>query len=203
MAQRRSLESAAITAHLIRCRPQPKEPRTVPSCAGNFRGDLGEAGKSLAVMGKAIGHHHDPIALALPCPHQFGSRLDPPGQYALMDGDPSRSAAFVEADLLLKQFTQDGFLALGALGPAFRIPAFPRLELMGAWRFSVSDVAIVCGGPSTSLGRRLAFSRFGHFALPRFAEERAAATSSKVCPVAFRIASRLVKSCQRRMAAST
>ena len=32
-------------------------------------------------MGKAIGHHHDAIALALPCPHQFGSRLDPPGQF--------------------------------------------------------------------------------------------------------------------------
>src|SRR5260221_13625691 len=88
--------------------------------------------------------------------------FDDATEYALMDGDPSRSAGLVEADLLLKQFTQDGFLALCALGPAFRIPAFPRLELMGAWRFSVSDVAIVCGGPSRSLGPRLAFSRFGH-----------------------------------------
>src|SRR5260370_17279215 len=79
--------------------------------------------------------------------------FDDATEYALMDGDPSRSAAFVEADLLLKQFTQDGFLALGALGPAFRIPAFPRLELMGASRFSVSSIAIPYSAPPPSLLR--------------------------------------------------
>ena len=128
--------------------------------------------------------------------------FDDAAENAFMDGDPSRSAAFVEADLLLKQFTQDGFLALSALGPAFRIPAFPRFELMGARRFSVTDV-VVGGGPSTFFGWGFSLPGFGHFALPRFGRERAAATSSKVWPVAFRTASRLVKSCQRRIAAST
>src|SRR5258706_10640914 len=123
-------------------------------------------------------------------------------EYAFMDGDPSRFAAFVEAYLLLKQFTQDGFLALGALGPAFRIAAFPRLELVGGRGLSVSDVVLVCVPPGALVGRRFAFSGFGHFALARFAHERAPATSSQVWPVAFRIASRLVKFSHARMAAS-
>src|SRR5258706_5117373 len=88
--------------------------------------------------------------------------FDDATEYALMDGNPSRSAAFVEADLLLKQFTYDGFLALGAFGSALRIAAFPRLELMISRGLSVSDIIIVWRGPRTSLGRRLARSRLGH-----------------------------------------
>ena len=45
-----------------------------------------------------------------------------------MDGDLSRFAALVEADLLLKQFAQNGFLVLGAPGAAFRIAAFPGVN---------------------------------------------------------------------------
>src|SRR6478609_4109458 len=89
--------------------------------------------------------------------------LDDATEYALMDGDPSRLAALVEADLLLKQFTQDGFLVLDALGSAFRIAALPRLELMLARRFSVTDVVLTS---SALFGWRFSFSGFGHFALP-------------------------------------
>src|SRR5258707_2388409 len=91
--------------------------------------------------------------------------FDDATEYAFMDGDPSRFAALVEADLLLKQVTQDGFLALGALGSAFRIAAFPRLELMGARGLSVSDVVPLLVSARTLLGRRLSFRGFGHFAL--------------------------------------
>src|ERR1700676_131976 len=59
---------------------------------------------------------------------------------AFMDGDFSRFASLVQADLFLQQFPEDGFLALGTFSPAFRVAAFPRLESMGTRGFSVSDV---------------------------------------------------------------
>src|ERR1700730_5548301 len=108
---------------------------------------------------------------------------------AFMDVDFSRFASLVQADLFLQQFPEDGFLALGTFSPAFRVAAFPRLESMGTRGFSVSAVGPLLEQPFSLPG-------FGHFRLRRLAEDRAAATSSKVWPVAFRIASRLVKSCQ-------
>src|SRR5258706_11920771 len=80
MAHRSALASPAIRS-LPRGWPKPKETRTIPSCAGDLGGDLGQAGKALAVVGEAIGHHHDAMGPALPSPHQFRARPDPPGQF--------------------------------------------------------------------------------------------------------------------------
>ena len=43
--------------------------------------DFGEAGEGFAVIGKAVLQHRDPVGLPIPGPHQFGARLDPPGQF--------------------------------------------------------------------------------------------------------------------------
>src|SRR4029077_17691581 len=131
----------------------------------------------------------------------FQAILGDPTQDCFVDGDLSRLTAVVEPDLLLKQFVQNGRLALGAFGSALRIAACPRLELMSLGRSSVADIALNSGWPLFGWG--FSFFYGAHFALPRLAGGRRAATSSKVWPVAFRIASRLVKSCQRRIAAST
>jgi hypothetical protein len=47
-----------------------KEARTIPSGAGDCEGDLREAIKGLAVPGKAVSHHHDPLRLSIPLPDQ-------------------------------------------------------------------------------------------------------------------------------------
>src|SRR5258708_7474813 len=80
MAQRRVFGLPAIVALPGRSRPQPKEPRSVPSGAGNGRGDFGKAGVGLAVIGKPISDGRDPVTPALPCPDQLGARLDPTWQ---------------------------------------------------------------------------------------------------------------------------
>src|ERR1700682_2457048 len=49
---------------------ETKEARTVPPGAGDREGDLGEAVIRLAVPGKAVGHHHHPLRLSIPLPHQ-------------------------------------------------------------------------------------------------------------------------------------
>src|SRR5258705_479786 len=54
--------------------PETKEPRTVPLCAGDGEGYLGKAVISLAVPGKAVGHHHHPLRLSIPLPHQNRAR---------------------------------------------------------------------------------------------------------------------------------
>src|SRR4029077_4636317 len=133
----------------------------------------------------------------------FQAILGDPTQDCFVDGDLSRLTAVVEPDLLLKQFVQNGRLALGAFGSALRIAACPRLDLMSLGRSSVADVVVGGSGPVTILDRGFWLRPSSQFFLPRLMEERRAATSSKVWPVAFRIASRLVKSCQRRIAAST
>src|SRR6202022_5130883 len=81
MAPARRLGSPAIGAPLVRCWPEPEEPWAVPLGAGNLRGDFGQAGEPLTVIGKTIGHYHDAVAFAFPCPYQFGARLDPTGQF--------------------------------------------------------------------------------------------------------------------------
>src|SRR6266852_4705062 len=50
--------------------PEAEEARTVPLGACDGEGDLGEAVKSLAIPGKAVSHHHHPLRLSIPFPHQ-------------------------------------------------------------------------------------------------------------------------------------
>src|ERR1700704_5069034 len=52
---------------------QPKEARTVPPGTGDSKRDFGEAVISLAVPGKAVGHHHYPLRLPIPLPDQHGA----------------------------------------------------------------------------------------------------------------------------------
>src|SRR6266436_6092028 len=49
---------------------ETKEARTVPLGASDGEGDLGEAVVGLAVPGKTLGHHHHPLRLSIPLPHQ-------------------------------------------------------------------------------------------------------------------------------------
>src|SRR5258707_1134701 len=49
---------------------ETKEARTVPLGASDGKGDLGEAVIGLAVPGKTVGHHHHPLRLSIPLPHQ-------------------------------------------------------------------------------------------------------------------------------------
>ena len=59
--------------------PEAKEARTVPLGASDGEGHLGEAVISLAIPGKAVGHHHHPLRLSVPLPDQdrTGSKLGP------------------------------------------------------------------------------------------------------------------------------
>src|SRR5258705_1241356 len=50
--------------------PEAKEARTVPLGASDGEGHLGEAVISLAIPGKAVGHHYHPLRLAIPLPDQ-------------------------------------------------------------------------------------------------------------------------------------
>src|SRR5229473_6958197 len=65
----------------IRLGPQTKEPRPVPSGAGNENCDFGEIGVGQSVVGKPVCQHHDAVALALPLPDQNRTRLDPAWQH--------------------------------------------------------------------------------------------------------------------------
>ena len=49
---------------------ETKEARTVPPGASDGKGDLGEAVIGPAVPGKTVGHHHHPLRLSIPLPHQ-------------------------------------------------------------------------------------------------------------------------------------
>src|SRR6266481_8634794 len=57
--------------------PEAEEARTVPLGACDGEGDLGEGVISLAVPGKAVGHHHHPLRPSIPFPDQnrAGSKL--------------------------------------------------------------------------------------------------------------------------------
>src|SRR6266699_2847742 len=57
--------------------PEAKEARTVPLGACDGEGDFGEAVISLAIPGKAVGHHHHSLRLSIPLPDQnrAGSKL--------------------------------------------------------------------------------------------------------------------------------
>src|SRR5712672_295286 len=59
--------------------PEAKEARTVPLGASDGEGHLGEAVISLAIPGKAVGHHHHPLRLSVPLPDKdrTGSKLGP------------------------------------------------------------------------------------------------------------------------------
>src|SRR5258707_4826941 len=50
--------------------PEAKEPRTVPLGASDGERHLGEAVISLAIPGKAVGHHHHPLRLPDPLANQ-------------------------------------------------------------------------------------------------------------------------------------
>src|SRR6266404_755055 len=56
---------------------ETKEARTVPPGASDGEGDLGEAAIGPAVPGKTVGHHHHPLRLLIPLPHQHcaGTKL--------------------------------------------------------------------------------------------------------------------------------
>src|SRR6267154_3549148 len=49
---------------------ETKEARTVPPGASDGKGDLGEAVIGPAFPGKTVGHHHYPLRLSIPLPHQ-------------------------------------------------------------------------------------------------------------------------------------
>ena len=53
--------------------PQPKEPMSVPSCAGDGEGDGRQAVEGSAVPGKAVSHHHGPLRPSIPFAHQNGT----------------------------------------------------------------------------------------------------------------------------------
>src|SRR6267142_3530384 len=57
--------------------PEAEEARTVPLGACDGEGDLGEAVVSLAIPGKAVGHHHHALRSSIPFPDQnrAGSKL--------------------------------------------------------------------------------------------------------------------------------
>src|ERR1700730_3857651 len=50
--------------------PEAKKARAVPLGASDGEGDFGEAVVSLAVPGKAVGHHHHPLRPSIPLPNQ-------------------------------------------------------------------------------------------------------------------------------------
>ena len=52
---------------------QAEEPRAVPAGAGDGEGDLRQAPIGLAVPGKAIGQHGDPLHMAVPFAGQHGA----------------------------------------------------------------------------------------------------------------------------------
>src|SRR5258708_13352601 len=55
---------------------ETKEARTVPLGASDGEGDLGEAVIGLTVPGKTVGHHHHPLRLSIPLPHQHRARRE-------------------------------------------------------------------------------------------------------------------------------
>src|SRR5258705_8032181 len=85
MAQRSTMVSFAIGGLPTR-RTQSEEPWAVPFRTGYREGDFGEAGEGLAGMSKSICRHGDPIRLAVPGSHQFGSGLDPLRQFKSASG---------------------------------------------------------------------------------------------------------------------
>src|SRR6476620_5097579 len=94
MAQRSDLGASiakAIPSVLRLRRPQAEEPGAVPLCPGDQCGDLGEAGERLAAVSKAGLEDDDAVGLSIPRPHEFGARLDPPGQFQAPVGFSSRS----------------------------------------------------------------------------------------------------------------
>src|SRR6266850_326602 len=84
MAQRRDLAASTrmtITSTLDLSSSEAKEPGPIPFCPGDQGSDFGEAGEGLAVVGEAALQDQDPVGSAIPGPHKFGARLDPPGQF--------------------------------------------------------------------------------------------------------------------------
>src|SRR5260370_13940824 len=73
--------------------PEAKEARTVPLGASDGEGHLGEAVISLAIPGKAVGHHYHPLRLSVPLTDQdrTGSKLGPLLVKAGQAGGPCRS----------------------------------------------------------------------------------------------------------------
>src|SRR5262249_53140832 len=61
----------------LRCRviSQSEKPGTVPTRAGYGESDLGQAWIGLAVPGKPVREHHDPLRLTIPLARQQGARL--------------------------------------------------------------------------------------------------------------------------------
>src|SRR5665213_2019921 len=57
--------------------PETKKARTVPARAGDQAGDLRQAFMGLALVGEAILHDRDVVAIALPLPNQNGPGLYP------------------------------------------------------------------------------------------------------------------------------
>src|SRR5258708_663060 len=65
-----SLHGRASNRRSIFPVPEAEEARTVPLGACDGEGNFGEAVISLAIPGKAVGHHHHPLRLSIPLPHQ-------------------------------------------------------------------------------------------------------------------------------------
>src|SRR4030081_1487298 len=113
-------------------------------------------------------------------------------QNRLEQRDLPHFATLVEHDLVLQEFFQDSCFVSGALRSARRVAALPRFELTGAGWLAVTNILVRLDRNPNSR-RSFSLDAFrGHLALRTLDEVRHAATSSKVCPVAFRTASCLV-----------